>query len=612
MFGIRLRKLATTLGISSHRQLTVHRSNLLSRNRFRGGFRAFPLALCLALCCIFATVALASEAPSFAQPAPGEDAVAPALDTLAPALGSVAPVLTVSGETVSWAPVGTETYYEVAISNAPRGAAGRTTKYLSVPRTGEGTQSYSLTLQPEQTVYVGVSADNSPAWSVEEATVTTNIPVTPEPPATEPPAKEPPVTEPPTTEPPSSEPPVTEKSAPVLSVVGETLEWTAIPGSSRYTLATILNPTTTRETTYKIVTGTSYTPPAQPGRTVTYGLSASAPGEAPWAREVAITYPPTTTPPKEPTGPTEPTEPTPPETPTPPVTPPSTGKIIGTNDGAGWGVIPAATMIAGHITWNRVEVGEQLNTVPISVSDGFKVLAIVGNTNDSTPLSQSEPNLWGAQVVSEILANPGISIAEAGNEMYFKGGVGNPVQYGKMYLAAVNAMHATGIHIPLLFNMWGNYSSSSGYSSDSNGGGWLRDAVKGVPGLSAAILANGLSTHPYGAIGENDDDENGVSAVAAQESVAKAVLGSTPPFYITEFGYDLGRCGSFNGACSEQEQAEKLGAAYKVFLSDPQVKGIWWYESHDDGTGKWGFMNGNNTTRPAFDVLSAFAQEQGQ
>jgi hypothetical protein len=293
------------------------------------------------------------------------------------------------------------------------------------------------------------------------------------------------------------------------------------------------------------------------------------------------------------------------------------GPIIGTNDGSGWGPQAAQTILAGHISWNRVELGAASNTLAASLRDGFKVLAIVNNPNDGTPLSQIDAKRWGAGVVSELQANPGITIAEAANEAYLKGGVANPAQYGRMYLAAINAMKAASIPIPLLFDMTGDYprgswSSPLGWSQDAAGGGWLRDAVSAVPGLAAAIRANGIAIHPYGALGENKHDDYGVSAAAADESVARTVLGSIPPFYITEFGYDLARCGRDLGACSRTEQASKLRAAYSVFLADPHVAGIWWYQSHDDSTGRWGFMNRNNTTRPAFRSLSAIAVAAGQ
>jgi hypothetical protein len=299
-------------------------------------------------------------------------------------------------------------------------------------------------------------------------------------------------------------------------------------------------------------------------------------------------------------------------TPTPP-TPPRT--IIGTDDGSGWGPEAAATILEGGIAWSREEIGT--DSIPASLHDGFKVLAIVANTSDRTPLSQVNASQWGAEVVTQLKENPGVAIAEAGNEMYLKGGVAEPVQYGRMYLAAVNAMKAAKITTPLLFNMIGDYphgswSSPTGWSRDSSGGGWLRDAVNAVPGLAAAILANGVAIHPYGALGENKNDDYGVNAPAAEESVSRAVLGAIPKFYVTEFGYDLASCGRDLGACSPAEQASEMQAAYEVFLADPNIAGVWWYQSHDDGTGQFGFLKDNNRPRPSFKTLSKIAQGEIQ
>jgi hypothetical protein len=397
------------------------------------------------------------------------------------------------------------------------------------------------------------------------------------------------------------------QTAPTITVSGQTLTWAQIGRTNTYVLE---RKVPGQEDQYSEISGTSVTPPAVPGATALYSVRTAVQGSA-WAPEVSITYPASAPSPPSSTG-GEPVTP-----PSPPVSSTISDKIIGTNDGAGWGTGAARTILAGHITWNRVEIGMSSNTLAESHSDGFHTLAIVGNVNDGTPLSQVEPNSWGATVVSQLQANPGITIAEAGNEMYLKGNIANPVQYGRMYLAAINAMKAAGIHTPLLFNMLGDYhlgtwSSPTGYSEDAHGGGWLHDAVAGVPGLATAILANGLSTHPYGALGENREDTNGVSAVPAQESVAQTVLGAIPPIYITEFGYSLNNCGADDGACSQPEQAAKMRSAYTALLADPHVAGIWWYQSHDDSTGQFGFMNNDNTTRPSFQTLSTIATEQGQ
>jgi hypothetical protein len=255
--------------------------------------------------------------------------------------------------------------------------------------------------------------------------------------------------------------------------------------------------------------------------------------------------------------------------------------------------------------------------VSTSSSDGFHLRGIVGNLEDGLPLSRVEPAHWAAQVLAQLRANPDLSIAEAGNEMYLKGGVANPAQYGRMYLASVRAEHTAGIHVPLLFNMVGDYptggwSSPAGWSRDARGGGWLRAAVAAVPGLAAAIAENGISIHPYGAPGRNLHDTYGAAAPAADEAVAASVLGTIPPLYITEFGYRLDACGTGWGACSLLEQAEKLRAAYAEFMADPHVAGIWWYESHDDGTGRFGYLGRSGGSRPAFGALTRIAESQGQ
>jgi hypothetical protein len=287
--------------------------------------------------------------------------------------------------------------------------------------------------------------------------------------------------------------------------------------------------------------------------------------------------------------------------------------IIGTNDAAGWGPHAAARIRSAHIVWDRVDLrAGPTHLMRQSTHDHFRVLAIVGNLPDESPLSSVEPAAWAAYVVHQLRANPGATLAEAGNEMYLKGGRAEPVRYARMYMAALGAMRAAGIHIPLLFNMRGDYErpGSRSWSLDSSGGGWLGDALKAVPGLGAAILTNGISVHPYGAIGENSHDTYGVLSVPADEHVARRLLGAYPNFYITEFGFNLAGCGTPPGACSQSDQASKLRVAYGSFLSDAHVAGIWWYQSHSDSTGDWGYLNRDNSPRPAYGALAQIAAQE--
>jgi hypothetical protein len=378
---------------------------------------------------------------------------------------------------------------------------------------------------------------------------------------------------------------IPEPPAPVLHVTGKTIGWTAIPGITQYQLAETRDGTTT----YTNITGTSYSPAPVSGEHVNYGLIALTPDSgAPWATEVTINWP-----------------------------------IIGINGGSGWGTTVAGIFTGGHITWDRIDLSKSSPTVADATADGYHVLGIVGNTDQATLLSAATPATYGAWVVDQLEDNPGIDIAEAGNEMYLKGDVADPVHYGRMYLAAVNAMATAGIHTRLLFDMWGDYACgstpivtcpSNGWSQDSGGRGWLADAVDNVPGLAAAIEANGLSTHPYGAIGGNDADEYGTAAVAAQEAVAADVLGSIPPVYVTEEGFNLAACTySDAGACSLADLDTKLQDAMAIFLADDHIEGVWWYDSLDYGPDdRWGVLNDDDTPRAAFTDLSAIAQAQGQ
>jgi hypothetical protein len=193
------------------------------------------------------------------------------------------------------------------------------------------------------------------------------------------------------------------------------------------------------------------------------------------------------------------------------------------------------------------------------------------------------------------------------NEDYYKGGQAEPAAYGALFMSLYDAVKANGLSDKtLLFNMFGDYSMPDGnWSQDANNGGWLRDAVKATPDLPAALSQEAMSTHNYGPIGQNHADESGTDAVAAQEALAKTVIGTVPPFYITEWGIDMvdQNLATHCGADRQQGQAYDMTAGYNAFLADPNVRGIWWYSAHDDGTGQWGLFNNDNTTRPSFNAL---------
>jgi hypothetical protein len=80
-------------------------------------------------------------------------------------------------------------------------------------------------------------------------------------------------------------------TAPTINVSGQTLQWTPTTGVSQYVFVRKVPGQTDQ---YSVVTGTSTTPPAVPGATVHYSVRTNVAGSA-WAKEVAITYPATST-----------------------------------------------------------------------------------------------------------------------------------------------------------------------------------------------------------------------------------------------------------------------------------------------------------------------------
>jgi hypothetical protein len=199
----------------------------------------------------------------------------------------------------------------------------------------------------------------------------------------------------------------------------------------------------------------------------------------------------------------------------------------------------------------------------------------------------------------------------------------------------------------LMFNDYGDYCDTNGvtepnnscsspgghFSADFDGGGWLHDAVAANTGLSTAIASEALSVHPYGnadrpttqAMWDNDgQDENSPYSIGTpdpynkgsacssgcdSEIIAKDYLGTIPPIYVTEYGVQDTGIATPDCSTGQGEEAYQLTEAGNVFLSDANIKGIWWYSALDSD-GPYGIMNGtppNTSTRPAF---TALVQEQ--
>ncbi len=430
-----------------------------------------------------------------------------------------APVLTVQGDTVQWHPIASESSYGVAISNDARGTSDRVTRYLTIPRTTGETQTYTPTLSPGETAYIGVSADEGVTWSEQEATITGSEP-----------------------EPEPEPEPASTPSAPVLSVSGDTVHWHALSGVASYTLATILNPTTTRNTTYSTVTGTSFTPPALPGQTVNYGLAAHTPTGGPWAEEVTITYPAKT---EEPPVEEPKTEEPKAEEPAP------SGFEPGLNAGTSMTFDLNGSITLGarlvRIAWESNVTAAQMEPVIAGyAAKNIRVLPLV-SFYGSMPTPTQARNLanWakaygpgGTYWSSHPTNKEPIQSIEFGNETsygYQYGGdeasspsyAARAETYAIRFKEAAEAIDATGIKVGLLAQ------------ADNASGNWVKSMYHAVPNLSSYVA--GWTIHPYG-VGWQTRLQDLISQTAAQGAP------STIPIDITEWGLttDNGRCLSEN------------------------------------------------------------------
>jgi len=509
----------------------------------------------------------------------------------------VAPTLTVSGQKLSWNRVDNINTYVLLIRVPKEAVQYSVVSGISVtpPPVPGDTVSYSVRTTTEGST-----------WSTEKSITYAAAKVTEKPKAPEEvkiPVKAPEEKKAP--EEVKAPEKVNTQAAPELIVSGQKLVWNAIAGVTTYVLVTKV-PGKTEQ--FSEVSGTSITPAAVPGVTVHYRVRTAVEGST-LSLEVAITYPAATPPPVT--------------SPPPVTTPEPAGVIIGTNDALGWGFEVGAKTFAAGITSDRVEIAGDLNSPKVAKEHGFtNNVVVVGNTNDTSSLASINIASWTASTLAEVKSSAaeGDTLMEVENEVFLKGGNpqgtpndGEPVKYAEMFVSLANAVNAAGLtNVKLLFNSFGNYSGPKGSSIVPGGHGWLADAVAAVPSLKT--LVGGFTHHPYGLAGENNEYNWGPGALKAEHEQAVSLGFQHTNYYVTEFGVEDEASGK-TGSASPAQQAERVKAVYTELIGFGYVKGIWYYESHDDGTGntgKWGFVSGSWTPRPVLAVLEGFAKEEGQ
>ena len=304
--------------------------------------------------------------------------------------------------------------------------------------------------------------------------------------------------------------------------------------------------------------------------------------------------------------------------------------IIGLNDGSGWGPADAERFVGLGFRSERLEapgtsggsgsIGELLKT---SESEGFTSdMVLVGNTPDTEPLANVNISTWTPAALKQVeeAAEHGVTLMEVGNEMFLKGPrcencdpLKEPVKYAEMFVSLSKAVEAAGIKgVRLLFDSFGDYEEFQGgpWSQVAHGGGWLATAAKAEPELLSRVA--GFTMHPYGEAGENNENDWGPGALKVEHEQTVSLGFASTGYYVTEFGVELD-AGGVTGSTSLANQAEKITAVYDELISDGFVKGIWYYQTHDDGTGKWGLIEPQESgsspfvPRPSLAVVSSFA-----
>ena len=387
-------------------------------------------------------------------------------------------------------------------------------------------------------------------------------------------------------------------SAPVLRASGTVLRWTRINKIHRYELATIRHPETTRNTTYRIVKGTSFKLAHTGGETIKYSVRAYV-RNASWSKEVSVNAfrrkrkaPGHTNPVAPPSGTAAPVTTTPVAS-----SPVATQKlVVSVMNTTGWGV--DSIFAKAGINATRLDIGEGsgIGLLKTAISHGMHPLPLYAEGSDGN-LTDLTPAQCGADIAALVpqLKALGITTLEFGNESYLSE---SAATYGAQYNAAHIAAQGSGV------KLLAAATTDSEEHARGGTGSWFGDLIKALPGGAGEIDA--LTLHPYGSMTSVNSYGYGWPMVATLHSEAVAAgISPTLPWYLTEVGQEVSGSGIAGQApVSQSTQASDL----TQYLNDIKAQYPWvvyfdWYSSLDDSTGGFGLLNSDYSRRPAFTAM---------
>jgi hypothetical protein len=320
-------------------------------------------------------------------------------------------------------------------------------------------------------------------------------------------------------------PPVDTTTAPSVTASGQTLSWKAIGGVSSYVLAAKAPGQVDR---YSVVNGTSVTPPAVAGATVSYSLRTDVDGSS-WSTPVSVAY----------------TASAPPPAPAP--TSFQMGLVAGS--AISW-ELPFVQQLGAHTARMEFSIGtsasSMASTIDAYAKAGIRPLLLAG-FGGGTPTASQSQNLanWAAAygpggtfwAGKSYPANTAVTDIEFGNETsysyQFSDNSSNTYAaraqtYALRAKDAAVAIAAANPKVGLLVQGDNAQQQSA----------WVQNMFKAVPNLGN--LADGWTIHPYG--------PNWATRIDSTVNSTKAAGSPNLPIWVTEYGIstDNGRCLSDN------------------------------------------------------------------
>jgi len=379
-------------------------------------------------------------------------------------------------------------------------------------------------------------------------------------------------------------PVVDPKTAPIMSVAGNTVKWTQIGTVTSYVF---VRKVPGQNDAYSIVNSTSTTPPAAPGQTVRFGVRTNVSGSS-WAREVSIAYPASTSP-----------------SPSPSPTPVDGAFQMGVVAGSAHQYEISFLKAVGART-ARLEFGigtpasNLASDIDAYARAGIRPLLLAGFRGRLPTVAEAQ-NLgsWAAMYGpggtfwqgKSYPANTAVTQIELGNETSYSyqfsdNSLSTYATRAQTYALrardAANAVRAANSRVGLI---------AQGDNA-VNGTAWVTNVMRAVPTLDNLIV--GWTIHPYGPNWATRMDSTINSAAAAG---ARAL-----PLWVTEWGIstDNGRCLSDNYGFDKCMTYDAAATTLRATVSGMQSRygsrlgAFFLYQAHDQ------YASGTQSGREAY------------